>query len=326
MLSRSRVDGFLIEKAFRGLSWLGRLHPRSRPEAHGLEVFRDVPYRDTHLPEHRLDVYRPAEREGLLPVVLYVHGGGFKILSKDTHWIMALAFARRGFIVFNIDYRLAPTHKYPSAIEDVCRAFAWLGKNVELWGGDPERVVLAGESAGANLVTALSVATTYERPEPWARAAFQAGIVPKVVVPACGVLQVTDTKRFERRRNYPPWLLRQIASIERAYTGSVEPTHERFFDLADPLVALERGEAPARPLPRFLASCGTKDFLLDDSRRLCAAVEKLGGSCRLLVYPGEVHAFQAFVWRESARDYWRQCHGYLSESLAPAAAATVAAR
>lgn len=314
---RAKVDGALIEHFFLGLSRLGQLHPRARLARHGVEVVKDVPYRDSALVEHRLDVYRPIERKGPLPVVLYVHGGGFCILSKETHWIMALAFARRGFIVFNINYRLAPAHKYPAAIEDACRAFAWLGKNIELWGGDPERVILAGESAGANLVTALSVATSYERPEPFARAAFEAGIQPRVVVAACGNLQVTDGARFDRSKKYPRWVTRHVEGIERAYVGGVEPTDERFFDLADPLLALERGEPPARPLPRYLAACGTKDLLLDDSRRLKTAVEKLGGHCKLLVYPGEIHAFHAFVWREAAREYWNQCHSFLAESCAP---------
>ena len=53
--------------------------------------------------------------------MLYVHGGGFRILSKDTHWIMGLAFARRGFLVFNIGYRLAPKHPFPAAIADAVR-------------------------------------------------------------------------------------------------------------------------------------------------------------------------------------------------------------
>ena len=57
--------------------------------------------RDTGLLEHRLDIYRPRESSGPLPIVLYIHGGGFRILSKDTHWVMGLAFARREFLVFN---------------------------------------------------------------------------------------------------------------------------------------------------------------------------------------------------------------------------------
>ncbi|HZV02512.1 MAG TPA: alpha/beta hydrolase, partial [Planctomycetota bacterium] len=255
---RAKVNHFLLEQAFKNLSWAGSLHPRANPAKHGVEVVKDIPYRDSTLPEHRLDVYRPIKRDGPLPAVLYVHGGGFCILSKDTHWIMALAFARRGYVVFNINYRLAPKNKFPAAIEDVCHAWSWLSRNIEMWGGDPERVVVAGESAGANLSTALTVATHYERPEPFARAAFEAGLRPKVVVPKCGNLQVSDAKRFERRRSYPEWLLGQLARVERAYLGGVERTHDRFLDLADPLLAIERNEAPARPLPSFFVSCGTK--------------------------------------------------------------------
>ncbi len=325
---RGKIDGMLLENAFHTLSWVGKLHPRARPERHGVEVLEDIPYRDTSLVEHRLDVYRPIERKGPLPVVLYVHGGAFSILSKETHWIMALAFARRGFVVFNINYRLAPGHKYPAAIEDVCRAYAWLARNAELYGGDPERIVLSGESAGANLVTSLSLATTYERPEPWARAVFETGLVPRVVVPKCGVFQVTDCSRFARRRSIPTWLASQLERTERSYLGDgrggrVQPTHERFFDLADPVVALERGEPPARTLPRFLIGCGTKDPLLDDSRRLAAAVEKLGARTKLLVYAGEIHAFQAFVWRPNAKDYWNQCHRFVGEALEPAVEAAL---
>src|SRR6185369_7165240 len=105
-------------------------------------------------------------------------GGGFRILSKDTHWIMALAFARRGFQVFNINYRLAPKHRFPAAVEDACAAWSFLAHHARAWDIDPERVVLAGESAGANLVTSLAVATSFRREEPYARAAFEAPLTP----------------------------------------------------------------------------------------------------------------------------------------------------
>ena len=96
------------------MSAVGRLHPDARPERHGVQIVRDVPYLPSDRREHRLDVYRPARANGPLPVVVYIHGGGFRILSKDTHWIMALAFARRGFLVFNLSYRLAPRHRFPA--------------------------------------------------------------------------------------------------------------------------------------------------------------------------------------------------------------------
>src|SRR5690606_38779221 len=122
-------------------------------ERHGVEVIRNVRYGGSDIDAHLLDVYRPRRVDGPLPVVLYVHGGGFRILSKDTHWLMGLAFARRGYLVFNINYRLAPDHPYPAAVEDCAEAYAWLQSNAHEWGGDPSQLVLAGESAGGNLVT-----------------------------------------------------------------------------------------------------------------------------------------------------------------------------
>src|SRR5579883_380215 len=163
---RAKVNHFLLEQAFKNLSWAGSLHPRANPAKHGVEVVKDIPYRDSTLPEHRLDVYRPIKRDGPLPAVLYVHGGGFRILSKDTHWVMALAFARRGYLVFNISYRLAPEHPFPAAVEDCCTALEYLIDEAPRHGGDLSRLCFAGESAGANLVTALAVTTCFARPEP----------------------------------------------------------------------------------------------------------------------------------------------------------------
>src|SRR5262249_2103530 len=149
------------------LTVLGRLHPDANPQRHRIEVERDIPYLPTGDRAHLLDVYRPTSSDGPLPVVLYVHGGGFRILSKDTHWVMGLSFASKGYLVFNINYRLAPRAPFPAALEDTCAAFAWVVRHAARWNGDVGRMVLAGESAGANLVTALSVATSYRRPEPW---------------------------------------------------------------------------------------------------------------------------------------------------------------
>ncbi|MEO5731249.1 MAG: alpha/beta hydrolase, partial [Byssovorax sp.] len=179
---RRRLGAILVDNAFRGAASAGRLHPLARPERHSVEVLRDIPYRREGGREHKLDIYRPTGRKGPLPIVLYVHGGGFRILSKNTHWIMALAFARRGYLVFTIDYRLAPRNPYPAAPEDAAAAFAWTVQNAERYGGDPARIFLAGESAGANLITSLAIASSYERPEPWARVVFDLDVRPRAVL------------------------------------------------------------------------------------------------------------------------------------------------
>ena len=139
-------------------------------------------------------------------------------------------------------------------------------KNAARYGADPTRVVLAGESAGANLATSLAVALAYEREEPFARAAYETGVIPKAVVPACGVFQVTDIARLKRRKpGMSTFIADRLGEVESAYLGGVPPSCSR--DLADPLVVFERGEradashpavllagGDARPAPRRHAS------------------------------------------------------------------------
>lgn len=309
--ARMRAGAAFADGFFRTASRLGRMHPQARPERHGVVRIADIPYQGTGSADHHLDVYRPAEGDGPWPVVLYIHGGGFRILSKDTHWVMALAFARRGFVVFNVNYRLAPAAPYPAAVEDVCAALQWVVEHAPDYGGDPSRMVFAGESAGANLSAALTVACCYERPEPFARAAFQLGVVPRAVVPACGILQVSDPGRFGRRRRLPAIIEDRILEVSGAYLGDRAHAHHPDIGLADPLCLLEAGHPPARPLPPFFATVGTADPVLDDTRRLVAAVRALGGEADARYYPREPHAFHAFVVREPARRCWQDTFEFL---------------
>jgi acetyl esterase len=314
---RRRIGARLTDEFFRRASAIGRLHPLARPARHGVEHVVNVAYGDGR-PEHahrRLDVYRPIARERLLPVVLYVHGGGFRILSKDTHWLMGLAFARRGYVVLNIDYRLSPAHRFPAALRDVAAAYCWALEHAAEWGGDPTRLVVAGESAGANLATALTMLTCYERPEPWAREVFEAGRVPSAVVPACGIFQVSDVERFGGWVS-SSFVMDRLREVSEAYLGAdamgPRAAGAGPLDLADPVVWLERGEAPLRPLPPFFAPVGARDPLRHDSDRLAEALRAMGVSCEAPVYPGAGHAFHAFVFRKEARRCWRDTFEFLA--------------
>ncbi len=324
---RRHAGAFVVDNAFRGLARLGKLHPRARPSEHGVEVKTNIHYLHSGMSEHLLDVYRPAGRSanqgGPLPIVLYVHGGGFRMLSKDTHWMMGLAFARRGYLVFSVNYRLAPRYRYPAAIDDVCAAYLWITKHAGDHGGDLRRLILAGESAGANLVSSLALATAYRRPEPWAAAVFDTKVRPTAVLPACGLLQVSDPARFLRRKQLPGFLFDRIEEVHDCYLGrgskAIDRNRPGGIDLADPLLIMERGDPPDRPIPPFFMICGTKDPLLDDSRRAHEALTRLGVPSELRVYPGEVHAFHAMIWRPQARQSWKDSFLFLERCLAPLA-------
>lgn len=322
-----RTRSAAAEAFFETLSGVAALHPAAAPERHGIAVERDVFYGEDRK-WHLLDVYRPVHRPGPWPVVFYVHGGAFHLLSKDTHWLMGLVFARFGYLVVNISYRLAPRHPYPAAIEDTCAAYRWLAAQIGALGGDPARVAVAGESAGGNLVTALTLAACQRRPEPWARAVFETGLVPRAALPFCALLEVSRPHRFAERRRLPRWIDGMIRDASSAYLRghSLEPGPET--ELADPLRVLElaagagaageaAGAAPRfeRPLPPFFAPVGTRDPLLDDTRRLERALGALGVPCEARYYRGGIHAFHALVWDPAARRCWRDALAFLDRYM-----------
>ena len=305
----------IVEGMFRSLSRVSRLHPASQPERHGIERLNNISYSDSGRKAHLLDVYRPVHRKGPLPVCLYVHGGGFRILSKDTHWLMGLLFAHRGYLVFNINYRLAPQHPFPAAIQDTCDAFAWVLENAETYGGDPTRLVLAGESAGANLITALTVALCYKRPETYARRVWDLNTIPQAVAPACGLFQVSDIERFAKRRKLSKFVQDRLAEVSDAYLSQSSILSEKELELANPLQVFEKGQEPDRRLPAFFIPVGTGDVILDDTRRLHDALQTLGADSAARYYEKEAHAFHALIWRRNAKACWKATFEFFEDRI-----------
>lgn len=296
---RRQVGSKVVEGMYLGLAGAAVRTPPARRALQGVRIVRDVRYAPGNLAAHTLDVYAPRGATDALPVVFYVHGGGFRILSKDTHWLMGLAFARRGFVVVNVNYRLAPGHPFPAAVEDVFAAWEWTLDHVAKYHGDPSAIVVAGESAGANLVTTLAMATTGTFEDPLATRISQRGHEPVALLANCGMLQVSDPHRFQRRKPLPGLIFDRIEEVARDYLG-----HYDHRELADPLVVLERRSRGQLRLPPTFASAGTRDPILDDTRRLEAALVAHGVPNEVRYYPGEVHAFHALLWRRQARTCW----------------------
>ncbi|MCP4500396.1 MAG: alpha/beta hydrolase [Deltaproteobacteria bacterium] len=314
---RRNLGGMVISNTFKAAAKVARLHPQANPAKHGVEVKKNIAYVDDGNSVHSLDVYRPVDLgKKLRPTVLFIHGGGFRILSKDTHWVFALALARRGYVVFSINYRLAPEHPFPAAVEDVADAYAFTVRAARTFGGDPNQLIVTGESAGGNLSLGTAISACYQRDEPWCKTIWDTGVVPKVVAPLCGILQVSNVERL-LVKGVCKVVGDRVHEISDAYLGGAEGIEDSWKDLADPLLVLESEAQSQRPLPPMFTSCGTNDLLLEDSLRLNRALEKREVRTVSRVYQGELHAFQAFVWRKNAQQSWRDLFEFLDEEVPP---------
>jgi acetyl esterase/lipase len=108
---------------------------------------------------HRLDLYLPKGKRDV-PVMMFVHGGGFTVGIKDQYAFVGQVFAANGIATAVINYRLSPKTSYPGHVQDVARAFAWLRAHVAEYGG-AQRIFVSGHSAGATLVAMLGSDPAY---------------------------------------------------------------------------------------------------------------------------------------------------------------------
>ena len=131
-------------------SWMERKSVDFRC-SENVEIISDIPYLEDGNRCHLMDIYRPTGVEGPLPVIIDLHGGGLVLCSKEVNRPFCAELARRGFLVFCVDYPLIPQTDVCGILRDVCAALDKVGELVENYGGDPQRIYLSGDSAGAFL-------------------------------------------------------------------------------------------------------------------------------------------------------------------------------
>ncbi|WP_322400795.1 alpha/beta hydrolase [Massilia luteola] len=129
----------------------------------GHEPVRDIAYGADE--RHRLDVYPPVGATGPAPVVVFLHGGGFIRGDKADREAVGHWFSRHGVLAVLPNYRLGPRHRWPAGAEDAASVRAWARTNVAAYGGDPDHIVLAGESAGAAHVAAATLVKRFHPAE-----------------------------------------------------------------------------------------------------------------------------------------------------------------
>ena len=206
-------------------------------------------------------------------VVMYLHGGGYMIGSMRTHR-SPLSYLSRvsGARVLGLNYRLAPEHPFPAAVEDSVAAYRWLLEQ----GITPGRIVIGGDSCGGGLTIATLVALKY----------FGYPL-PAGGISHSGWTDLAHTgESFETKAEDDPLLDREmLEGMAAAYLGD----RSRTTPLASPYYADLSG------LPPLLVQVGTAEVLLDDSLRLADKAKAAGVDVTLEVWDDMPHVWQAFV-------------------------------
>lgn len=137
-----------------------RIKTCTTPKAHGIRTYSDISYIDDSLDWHKLDIYVQAGSANALPAVIYIHGGGWSISDKNDFRYFCQRIAMSGYVVFNVNYRLAPEYKHPAQLLDVISAMAWVKSRAHEYGADAARIFLAGDSSGAHLASLAACVCT----------------------------------------------------------------------------------------------------------------------------------------------------------------------
>ncbi len=260
LAARPRLVQPTVAATRAGFEELAQMFPLAADVTHQRVDAGGVPAEWVSVPESRED-----------RVILYLHGGGYVIGSLDTHRELASRIARatqaRALV---IDYRLAPEHPFPAAVEDATAAYRWLlGTGVS-----PSRIAVAGDSAGGGLTLATLVALRDLR-QP---------------LPAAGVCMSPWTDLEGMGASAQPGgaddPLLELATLREmaAHHAAANLRHPH----AAPLFASFRG------IPPLLIQVGTREILLDDSTRVAAKAKAEGVDVTLEAWDGLIHVWQLF--------------------------------
>jgi acetyl esterase len=227
-------------------------------------------------PDVRLITYRPEGTTGPLPVVYDIHGGGFVLGKPEMDLPANLAFVRQfNALVVSVDYRLAPEHPYPAAVEDCYAGLSWVAAHARALGADSDRIAVHGQSSGGGLAAAVALLAR-DRGGPAIRFQYLGNpeIDDRLDTPS--MLAYTDTPVWNRPNAVISW---------DSYLGIGVPGTDGVSPYAAPARAKDLSGLP----PAYI-SVTQFDPLRDEGIRYARSLLAAGVSCELHLFPGTFHA------------------------------------
>ncbi|QSG05987.1 Alpha/beta superfamily hydrolase [Halapricum desulfuricans] len=232
-----------------------------------------MPFRELGGRTLGLDTYRPAETDSN-PAVVYVHGGAWRAGSKGQFSRYAVEFAGRGYVGVNPNYRLAPDATVPEMVADVLAGVRWSREHADSLGIDPDRIAIAGHSAGAHLAALAALAPGEFRPD---------GTDDLSLAALAGFSGAYDVRedRYEPLVGDGPDAAERASPI--AWVGADAPPTFLAHAVDDETVQIDETDAfyeellsAGVPVDRFRADGGGHTFLYDDMGWYEKTVERLG--------------------------------------------------
>ena len=231
-------------------------------------------------------IYTPHSSEPF-PVLVYFHGGGWVVCDLDTHDNVCRSLANAATcVVVSVDYRLAPEHKFPAAVEDAYTATQWTAKYANSIGGDANRIAVGGDSAGGNLATVVSL---------MARDRGDFSPVYQLLIYPVTNLSSFDTNSY---RDYAEDYFLTKNMMEWFRNHYLKREEDCLNPYASPLLADDLSG-----LPPALVITAEFDPLRDEGEAYATRLKESGVSVRCIRYNGTIHGFLSMAGvLDKARD------------------------
>lgn len=242
-----------------------------------IEVISFIPYGDEPLAQ-TLDVYLPARGYVEYPTILAIHGGGFWARNKSDYEEFGRRYARQGFAVVAINYRLVPGARYPAQVADSFCALAWLHANAAEYGFDVDRVAVTGQSAGGYLAAMVAVAND---PEIFMRDCAYGPLPDQRVHAAVVYYGLFD---FLTLDDFPS---SGFEELENFWGAKHDELTRKQLEEMSPIAHIDDDDPP------FMLLHGIDDEAVPSviSERFAAALEQAGADAKLILLPDAGHAF-----------------------------------